>query len=666
MSKLKFEELNLSKEILDAVKDMGFEEASPIQAEAIPLIMDGKDIIGQAQTGTGKTAAFAIPIIEKIDATSRALQAVILCPTRELVIQVSEEFRKLMKYKENLSVVPIYGGQPIERQLGSLRKGVQVVIGTPGRTMDHMRRGSIKMNAVKIIVLDEADEMLDMGFRDDMEVILKDTPETRQTVMFSATMAQDIIGLTKQYQKDSVIVNVTHKKLSAPKIQQIYFEVQDKNKPEVLSRLLDIHNIKLALVFCNTKSQVDSLVEILKTRGYFADALHGDMSQNYRDRVMNGFRNGTVEILVATDVAGRGIDVNNVEAVFNYDLPRDDEDYTHRIGRTARAGKSGTAFTFVTGKQIYNLKRIERANGVQILRQSVPTIDEIETTRINAYAEKIGKIVETGHLSKYINQVEQIMGEDHTSLDIAAALLKITMDRENESFDRNVNFEEPVREQRPAQGRFPDKRFGNKYTIKDKFRRNTGENKPFRSPEANKDDSFREARPSREGYSRPNNDRRPEGEFKPFRSSETKNNDSFKEGRPSKEGYGKSNSDTRRPEGEFKPYRSSEKKRDDSFKEARPSRERYEKPDNDKGKEEEYKPFRSAGKKRDDSFKEGKSFEDRKPDTGRKKEGEFKPFKPSGKKKSDSSKEGKFFDKKFSKPKSLDKKPGKKFDNKNK
>ncbi|HBG49117.1 MAG TPA: RNA helicase [Cyanobacteria bacterium UBA9971] len=624
MSKLRFEELNLSQEVLNAVKDMGFEEASPIQAEAIPLIMDGKDIIGQAQTGTGKTAAFAIPIIEKIDASSKELQAVILCPTRELVIQVSEEFRKLMKYRENLFVAPIYGGQPIERQLGTLRKGVQVVIGTPGRTMDHMRRGSIKMNAVKIIVLDEADEMLDMGFRDDMEVILKDTPETRQTVMFSATMAPDIIGLTKLYQKDSVIVNVTNKKLSAPKIQQIYFEVQDKNKPEVLSRLLDIHNIKLALVFCNTKSQVDSLVEILKTRGYFADALHGDMSQNYRDRVMNGFRNGTVEILVATDVAGRGIDVNDVEAVFNYDLPRDDEDYTHRIGRTARAGKTGTAFTFVTGKQIYNLKRIERANGVLIKRQSVPTIDEIETTRINTYAEKIGKIVETGHLSKFVNHIEQIMGDELTSIDVAAALLKITMDKENESFDRTVNFEEPVREQRP-QGRFPDKRFGNRYTMKDNFRRNNGENKPFMSSERNRNDAPKEARPSREGYGRSNNDRKPEGEFKPYRSSERNKDDAPREARPSREGFGRPNND-RKPEGEFKPYRS-DKKRDDSFKKARLFGERTEKPEVDRGKEEEYKPFKSAGKKKSDS----------------------------------PNKDGKFFDKKFSKPKSGDKKPGKKF-----
>jgi ATP-dependent RNA helicase DeaD len=331
MTKLRFEELSLSEEILNSIKDMGFEEASPIQSEAIPLIMNGKDIIGQAQTGTGKTAAFAIPVIEKLNPESKEIQAIILCPTRELVIQVSEEFRKLMKYKENLYVIPVYGGQQIERQLSSLRKGAQVIIGTPGRMMDHMRRGSIKLNSVKAVVLDEADEMLDMGFREDIEVILSDTPDERQTVMFSATMAKDIIELTKKFLNDPVIVNVTHKKMSTPQIQQTYFEVQDKNKPEVLARLIDLHNIKLALVFCNTKSQVDQLVEILKTRGYFADALHGDMSQNQRDRVMNGFRNGSVEILVATDVAGRGIDVNDVEAVFNYDLPRDDEDYVHSL-----------------------------------------------------------------------------------------------------------------------------------------------------------------------------------------------------------------------------------------------------------------------------------------------------------------------------------------------
>ncbi len=489
MKRLKFEELNLSEEIQNAVRDMGFEEASPIQAESIPLIMEGKDLIGQAQTGTGKTAAFAIPVIEKLDSESKEIQAIILCPTRELVIQVSEEFRKLMKYKQNLFVAPVYGGQEIERQLRTLRKGVQIVIGTPGRMMDHIRRGSIKMNSVNTVVLDEADEMLDMGFREDIEFILKDTPATRQTVMFSATMAKEIIALTKQYQKDPVIINVANKKLDAPKIHQVYFEVQEKNKPEVLARLIDLHNIKLALVFCNTKSQVDLLVEILKTRGYFADALHGDMNQNQRDRVMNGFRNGSVEILVATDVAGRGIDVNDLEAVFNYDLPRDDEDYIHRIGRTARAGKSGTAFTFIVGKQIYNLTRIQRANGFPIIRQSIPTIDEIEMTRLNSYASMINANIEAGHLSKYINQIEILMGEEYTSLDIAASLLKMVMEKENESFDHTVNFEIPREEVKPSVKRGFGNRNNSAYGRKegfpgrsvDKYKKKSDKpNKPFR------------------------------------------------------------------------------------------------------------------------------------------------------------------------------------------
>lgn len=476
MTKLRFEELNLSPEMLDAVKDMGFEEASPIQSEAIPVILKDKDIIGQAQTGTGKTAAFGIPVAEKLDPEIQATQALILCPTRELVIQVAEEFRKIMKYKENLSVVPVYGGQQIDRQLRALKKNPQVVIGTPGRTMDHMRRGSIKMDSVRFVVLDEADEMLDMGFRDDIEVILKDTPENRQTIMFSATMAKDIIELTKKYLNDPVVIDVTNKKQSAPKIQQKYFEVQDKNKPELLARLIDMHNVKLALVFCNTKSQVDGLVEILKTRGYFADALHGDMNQNQRDKVMNGFRNGVVEILVATDVAGRGIDVNNVEAVFNYDLPRDDEDYIHRIGRTARAGNSGVAFTFVNGKQIYNLKRIERSNGIQIHRQDVPTMDEIETTKINSFAQKISEIVQAGHLGKYVNQVEYLMGEDYTSLDIAASLLKMALEKEKEGFDHTVDFEIPREEPRPRNNFSDKKRFNDRPD--GKFKK-FGDNKKF-------------------------------------------------------------------------------------------------------------------------------------------------------------------------------------------
>jgi ATP-dependent RNA helicase DeaD len=255
-------------------------------------------------------------------------------------------------------------------------------------------------------------------------------------------MDKDILELTKNYQNNPVIVNVVNERVNTPKIQQLYFEVMSKNKPELLTRLLDLHNIKLCLVFCNTKSQVDELVEFLKTRGYFAEGLHGDMSQSHRDKVMKGFRKGSIEILVATDVAGRGIDVNDVEAVFNYDLPRDDEDYVHRIGRTGRAGKTGRAFTFVSGKQVYNLKRIEKSNGIQIQRQNVPSVDDLQSTRIDAYASQIKDTIEAGHISKYVNQVELIMGEDFTSIDIAAALLKIVLEKEIENFDDSIDFEE--------------------------------------------------------------------------------------------------------------------------------------------------------------------------------------------------------------------------------
>ncbi|MEI8377684.1 MAG: DEAD/DEAH box helicase [bacterium] len=461
MTNLKFEELNLSAEMLKAVQAMGFEEASPIQSKAIGPIMEGKDIIGQAHTGTGKTAAFAIPAIEKIDINSKKTQVLILCPTRELVVQVAEEFVKLGKFKEKISVAPVYGGQQIERQLKALKSGAQVVIGTPGRTMDHLRRGTLDVSNLKMVILDEADEMLDMGFRDDIEIILKDSPKDRQTVLFSATMDKNILNLTKNYQKNPTVINVVHEKAKSPEIQQIYFEVINKNKPELLSRLIDLHNVKLCLVFCNTKSQVDELVEDLKTRGYFADGLHGDMNQNQREKVMKSFKEGSTEILVATDVAGRGIDVNDVEAVFNYDLPRDDEDYIHRIGRTGRAGKKGMAFTFVSGKQVYNLKRIEKSNGSLIQRQNVPTLNELEATKINFYVSKIKDMLEVGHLSEYVNQVELIMGNDYTSLDIAAALLKMSLEKEVESFDNSVDFGEiDAREPKKERGFDRAKKFG--------------------------------------------------------------------------------------------------------------------------------------------------------------------------------------------------------------
>ena len=386
-----FAKLNLSDNVLKAVAEMGFTAPSGIQAGAIPEIMKGIDIIAKAPTGSGKTAAFAIPILENLDMSSsnRSIQALVLCPTRELAIQVHREFEKLSKYLGNVNVVSVYGGQPIEKQMSALRKSPQIVVATPGRLMDHLRRGSVKLNSISMVVLDEADEMLDMGFRDDIHTILEDTPEDHQTVLFSATMAKDIVNITKKFQRNPIIVDVMDNQQSIPDIEQLYFEVSEKDKVEVLTRLLDLHSIKLALVFCNTKSNVDRVVEILKTRGYLSDSLHGDMNQVQREKVMRGFRNGGVEILVATDVAGRGIDVKNIEAVFNYDLPRDDEDYVHRIGRTARAGKSGTAFTFISRNQVQSIRRIERSNGALINRKEIPSVAEIELARTNSYETEI-------------------------------------------------------------------------------------------------------------------------------------------------------------------------------------------------------------------------------------------------------------------------------------
>lgn len=424
MEHLRFEDMNISNEICRAVLDMGFEEATPIQSQAIPVILEGKDIIGQSQTGTGKTAAFGIPLLERINPEDRRLQALILCPTRELAIQVSEEFRKLLKYKDNIRVLPIYGGQPIDRQIAALRKGTQVVIGTPGRVMDHMRRRTIKAETVQMMVLDEADEMLDMGFREDIETILVKIPEEHQTLLFSATLSPEILDVTKRFQKNPEFIKIVRKELTVPNIEQYYFDVKEKTKLDALCRIIDVYDPKLAMVFCNTKKRVDDLVEMLQGRGYFAEGLHGDLKQAQRDKVMQKFRNGTIEILVATDVAARGIDVDDIDVVFNYDVPQDEEYYVHRIGRTGRAGKAGKAFTFCVGKEIYKLRDIMRYTKTKIQQQKLPTLSDVEEMKTNIYLEKIKGIIEEGHLTKYIHLVDRLMEEDYTSIDIAAALLK--------------------------------------------------------------------------------------------------------------------------------------------------------------------------------------------------------------------------------------------------
>lgn len=433
MDTIRFDELMLDDRLLRAVTDMGFEEPSPIQAQAIPLQMEGLDIIGQAQTGTGKTAAFGIPLLQKIDPRSKKLQAIALCPTRELAIQVADEIRKLSKYMHGIKILPIYGGQDIVRQIRGLKEGTQIVIGTPGRVMDHMRRGTIKFDRVHTVILDEADEMLNMGFLEDMETILSQLPEERQTVMFSATMPGAIAQIAKKFQKDPKIVKVVKKELTVPKVTQYYYEVKPKNKVEVMCRLLDMYAPKLSVVFCNTKKQVDELVQALQGRGYFAEGLHGDLKQVQRDRVMKGFRTGRTEILVATDVAARGIDVDDVEAVFNYDIPQDDEYYVHRIGRTGRAGREGMAFSLVVGKEVYKLRDIQRYCKTKILPQPIPSLNDVTEIKAEKILREAEETIQNTDLTRMVNIIEKkILEDDYTTMDLAAALLRLSMGDEME------------------------------------------------------------------------------------------------------------------------------------------------------------------------------------------------------------------------------------------
>ena len=423
-----FEEMCLDTRIMRAIAEMGFEQPSPIQAQSIPIAVEGKDMIGQARTGTGKTASFGIPMLQRINPKDKSLQAIVLCPTRELAIQSANEIRKLAKFLHGIKVLPIYGGQEISKQIRSLKGGVQIVIGTPGRVMDHLRRHTLKPQTVDIVVLDEADEMLNMGFREDIETILGQLPEERQTMLFSATMPKLILEIAKRYLHEPEIVKVIQKELTVPKIEQYYYEVNPRKKNEVLSRLLDMYDPSLSLVFCNTKRKVDELVADLKGRGYFAEGLHGDMKQSQRDRVMNGFRNGRTDILVATDVAARGIDVDDVEAVFNYDVPQDDEYYVHRIGRTGRAGREGRAFTLVVGKEIYKLKDIQRYCKTKIRRQPIPSVNDVAAIKVEKLLEQAGELIATDGLGRMMDLLEEYLdGSDYSATEMAAALLAMQL-----------------------------------------------------------------------------------------------------------------------------------------------------------------------------------------------------------------------------------------------
>jgi ATP-dependent RNA helicase DeaD len=425
MEKLRFSELGLSPEILKAVDKMGFEEASPIQTAVIPAILAGRDVVGQSSTGSGKTAAFAIPAIERIDPAVKGVQVLVLCPTRELAVQVAEEVCKLALFKRGVHAVPIFGGQSYERQFRALAAGVSVVIGTPGRVLDHLERGTLKLDALRLLVLDEADRMLDMGFREDIERVVAQAPKERQLLFFSATMPRAIQELIQRFARDPQLIRIEAHAQNAPQVDQIYFEVDRRSKVEVLSRLIDVHDFRYGIVFCSTKLMVDELVEHLQARGYAVDRLHGDMNQQARNRVMEKFRRRAFEFLVATDVAARGLDVDDLEVVFNFDLPNDAEDYTHRIGRTGRAGKSGRAFTFVSGREIYKLQSMVRYGRLRLRRERVPSLDQVEEARENQFFEKLRATLDGGGFQQHARLVDRLLEQGYASTDIAAALIQI-------------------------------------------------------------------------------------------------------------------------------------------------------------------------------------------------------------------------------------------------
>ncbi|EPZ43486.1 DEAD/DEAH box helicase [Alicyclobacillus acidoterrestris] len=437
-----FSELNLSEPVLKALGNMGFESATDIQSQAIPVAMTGQDVIGQAQTGTGKTVAFSIPVVEFVDTKSESLQALILTPTRELCIQVAEEIIKVGSVK-GVRVLAVYGGQDIGRQIRALRNRPHVVVATPGRLMDHMNRRTVRLDGVRVAVLDEADEMLDMGFVEDIETILAECPAERQTLLFSATMKPGVRELAKKFMRDFVVVSAKASEVTVPSIEQVYYEVSEAQKLNVLTRLLDIQSPELAIVFGRTKRRVDELTSALQTRGYIADGLHGDLSQKQRDNVMSKFRDGGLDVLVATDVAARGLDVSGVTHVYNFDIPQDIDSYVHRIGRTGRAGKSGIAATFVTPREIDHLHHIERVTKRKITRKPLPTYIEARESKQRVAMEQLLESSQNEDLGAFRHLAEELL-ENQDSITVVSAAIKL-LTKGTQEVPITLTAERPVR-----------------------------------------------------------------------------------------------------------------------------------------------------------------------------------------------------------------------------
>ena len=422
---IKFTDLGLRPELIEGIQRLGFESPSPIQAKTIPVALAGKDIVGLSQTGSGKTAAFGLPALNHIDIDSKATQVLVLCPTRELAVQVCEEINRLGSALKGLVSVPVYGGAPIDRQMRALRNGAHIVVGTPGRIMDHLRRKTLRTDAIKLCVLDEADRMLDIGFREDMEVILGDMPEERQALFFSATMNRGVEGLIRKFSRNAEQISIERKSLTVDTIEQTYYEVRNRSKIEVMCRLLDLETKPRGIVFCNTKQMVEDATEALAARGYVADRIHGDITQSNRERVIKRFKDGSVELLIATDVAARGLDIDDIDVVFNYDLPHDPEDYVHRIGRTGRAGRSGKSVTFVYGRDIYRLEAIERYTRQVVRRMQIPSLEDVEGRKADKVFNQVKALLEAGSFKRHDALVDRLLDAGHTPTDITSALFNL-------------------------------------------------------------------------------------------------------------------------------------------------------------------------------------------------------------------------------------------------
>ncbi|MBE7020744.1 MAG: DEAD/DEAH box helicase [Ruminococcaceae bacterium] len=436
---MEIKDLKLSRELNEAISKMGFTELTPVQRDGILPVLEGQDVIVQAPTGTGKTCTFGIPLIENISPQDKKLGAVVLCPTRELVIQTAEELTRLARYKKGINIVPVYGGQPIDKQILLLKKRPQIIVATPGRLIDHLKRKTIKLRELKMLVLDEADEMLNMGFRDDLDIILKNAPEERQTVLFSATMPQEIIDIADNYQKENPVhIKVTGEELTVSTVKQYYLEIKLANRTDAIGRLIDANKYKLCMIFCNTKKKVDEICAELRQKRYPAEALHGDMKQMQRDRVMSRFKKGLAGILVATDVAARGIDIDGVDAVFNYEIPDDFEYYVHRIGRTGRAGNEGVSYTFASGRDIKKLKELMKYTKSEIVLGTLPSLKEVKKINLEGIRDTVIRILENDDVSDYHDYIDSAF-EGVPSSHIAAALLKLMNEGEKKEEDKPGN-----------------------------------------------------------------------------------------------------------------------------------------------------------------------------------------------------------------------------------